>query len=71
MQQSLVQVCAQSAARSRNRAGLVVVLLGVLGIRTVEVLATDTLTTDGLRGQRRANVSFEVIASKYIVHESV
>ena len=47
---------AQSAARSRNQVEPVVALLEVLGTRIVEVPATETLTTGGLRASRHANV---------------
>ena len=48
---------ARSAARSTNQAEPVVALLAVLGMSIVEVPATETLITDGLRESRPANVS--------------
>ena len=44
-------------AHSRNPVELVVALLAVLGTRTVEVPATETSVTGGLRAWRPANVS--------------
>ena len=52
----------QSAARSRNQAESVVALLAVLGIRIVEVPATETLITGGLRVSMHANVSPRLMA---------
>ena len=48
---------AQSAVRSRNQADPVVALLAVLGLKIVEVSATETLITGGLTASRPANVS--------------
>ena len=42
---------------SRNQAESVVALVAVLGIRIVEVSATETLITGGLRASRPVNVS--------------
>ena len=42
---------------SGNQAESVVALLVVLGIRTAEVPATETLVTGGLRASKLANVS--------------
>ena len=48
---------AESAARSRNQAESVAALMAVLGIRIVEVPATETLITGGSRAWRPAKVS--------------
>ena len=53
----MIRGLAQSAARSRNMAKLVVALLVVLGTRTVEAPTTNTLTTAGWRAWGPANVS--------------
>ena len=52
-------------ARSRNQAETVVALLAVLGIRIVEVQATETLITVGLMASRLANVSARLMACVY------
>ena len=43
--------------RSRNQAETVVAPLAVLGIKIVEVPATEKLITGGLKASRHANVS--------------
>ena len=54
-------------AHSRNQEEPVVALLAVLGIRTVEAPATETLITGGLRASKLANVSSRLRACRCIV----
>ena len=59
-------------ARSADPGESVVVHLAVLGIPSVEVLATDTLSTAGLRARVLAEVSSRLLAcmQKYL-HKSI
>ena len=60
---------AQSAARSTNLAEPVVALLAALGTRIADV--TETVTTDGPRARRLANVSRRLSHCRYTIAMSV